>query len=516
MFASLENLGQFSPIGMILPGFAPFTGASPSSAPVAAPTSGCPNGIFTNNPTAPLYDARYQQQKDALHSSGLIPFEPCPPTDIEGGRVSRGQEFSLFFARNGTTYITTSRGWGPCPVWPTPLSNKGTLAETIYGARVWVDQAAPVMAWAADIFGTEGNKLVLCPGYPKALDGSFGIALSQKMDMDGYTPFVNYIWSYIFPEGGANILFNKWMNTRGTYQVPTRPDPNLVAMKADYLNTLVKAWDTPPWPHRWFKSFMTRPLVAVPPFYKGYKINDPTICESDYFPRDPEQIKHDIAVYLSINEKLLNEHFLAEANAWIAAEEAKMQAMIRRQKTMGWITTILDIFTFGMASAAMALVKLGEIKDALKRQTNDAKLMANNFDVTDKQMEDFSLWIVHYYGAPPLKVPGTGVNEAPAGRYSIYVEQKPIRYANTTDDALRIAFSNSKTGERILVKDGNTGEAVGYFIREEKALRKAPASIAGTLQAMSPGTAKSMVSGGSGFPVWLAAVPIAMKVMKVI
>lgn len=518
MFASLENLGQFSPIGMILPGFAPYVGGSPSSAPMAAPTSGCPNGIFTNNPTAPMYDARFQQQKDAYHSSGLFPGEICPPGDIEGGRISRGQEFSLFFARNGTNYITTTKGWSPCPVWPTPLPKSGAFPELVYGARVWVDQASPVMAWAADTFGNENaNKLRLCPGYPtdSQMDGGFYGPIAQQMDIP-YGPFLNYIWNLIFPEGGSGTLISKWMNSRGTYHVPVRPDPHIIKPRADYLGQLVKAWNAPPWPHNWFKSFVTSPLVAVPPFYKGYKLNDPSISESDYFPRDTEQIKHDLAVYLSTNEKLMTEHFVAEAQRYLDAEQAKMERAIKLQKALGWMATILDIFTFGAASAIMAVVKIAQVRSLLNQQKNNARLVASNFGVTDKQMEDLGLWIVHYYGAPPVKVPVTGVNEAPSGRYAIYIESKPIKYANSTDDALKIAFSNSATGERILVKDTITGEAAGYFIREDKALRRAPASIAGALQAMSPETAKSMVTGGSGFPVWLAAIPIAMKVMKVI
>lgn len=516
MFASLENLGQISPIGMILPGFAPFIGGTPSSAQIASPTYGCPNGIFQNTPTAPTYDARYSLQKDAPHSSGINPGEACPP-EMEGGQVRRGQEYSFFYAKSGNVYITTTRGWSPCPKWPTPLPVSGTLPELIYKARVWVDQASPVMAWAVDVFGSDSFKIRVCPGYPpeSKMDGGFYSPIASQFDIP-YAPFLNYIWKLVFPEGGANTLISGWMNFRGTYQVPIRPDPYIIPPRAGYLSQLSKTWDAPPWPHPWFRSFITSPLVTVPPFYSGYFVNDPKICESNYFPRDTETIKHDLAVYLSTNEKLLNDHFNAEAQRWLDAEEAKMKKAMELQKALGWVATVLDIFTFGAASAVLALTRIATTRSLLNQQKNNIKLMASNFGVTDKQIEDFSLWIVHYYGAPPVKVPVTGVNEAPSGRYAVYIESKPIKYANTTDDALKIAFSNSATGERILVKDTTTGEAVGYFIREASALRKAPASIAGALQAMSPETAKSMVTGGSGFPVWLAALPIAMKVMKVI
>jgi hypothetical protein len=515
MYLTDKSLGQIDIMGLALPGYSSLLSPQ-QSAPMAQPTYACPNGIFTNYPTAPLYDARFQQQKDAYHPSGIYPGEACPP-EMEGGKVVRGQPSSFFYAKSGNVYITTDKyGWSPCPKWPTPLVTSGSLPELIYGARVWVDQASPVIAWAADVFGPyEGGKLFECPGYPKEADAGFYGKIASKMGI-GYAPFMDYIWRLIFPEGGAQTLTHGWMNTRGAYQAPIRPNPEMITTRAGYLDTLVKAWDSPPWPHGWFKSFITAPLVAVPPFYNGYKINDAAISESDYFPRDVDQIKKDLAKYIHDNEKLLNDHFYAEAQRWLDNEEAKMRAAIKRQKTLGIIAMVLDVFTFGAASALLAIAKISMTRDLLNTQKNNIKLMTSNFGVTDEALNKFSMWIVHYLGAAPLKVPETNPNEAPSGRYSIYIEQKPIKYSNTSDDALRIAFASSTTGERILIKDGNTGEAVGYFIRESNALKKAPASIAGKLQAMSPETAKSMVAGGGGIPIWLAAVPIALKVMKVI
>jgi hypothetical protein len=497
MFVSVENLGQFSPTQTV-------------------PASSCPEGVFRNFPTAPTYSAQYSLQLTAPHSSGIKPGEKCPP-EMDGGTLRRSDTGNVFYARTGNTYILTgTRGWLPCPKWPLPPSTLGSLPELIHRIRIWIDDMIRMNIWTKNVYGPyEGMKPTFCPGHHSPAQRSALIrAIDEKMgQVSSFYPFREYVWNLIFPEGGLGFFYSGWEVVGGEYVSPARPDIHKIEEHAKRLRQVMEAWDAPPWPHEWFKTFVTSPLVAVPPIHDGYKWNDGFLSDSSYFPRPTERIKQDLADYIAANENLLNDHFNAEVLAWAKREEEKAKKKQALFQFLGIVAFILDFFTFGAASAAMSMVNIYRTKQMTDKQVSMTRQIQDHFGITDEAIEKFRVWVVGLAKAPKVQIPTLGPRDpAVSGKYGIYIEQKPAIFADTPEDVLRKAYSNTQTGERILVKDEMTGQVVNYFLREQAALKKVPLDQAAKLQALGPDAA-GRIAGKPEFPTWALLIPVALKVL---
>lgn len=517
MFFSVENLGQFSPTSVTgLPYVPPtsYSGSSSTPLPMTCP----PGSVWRPVPTAPTYSAQYTIQLQQPHSSGIHVGEPCPP---EEGSVYRTQWGSIFRGAGGRSYVLINGTWMTCPTWPSLPDLHGSLANAIVNFRHYWDAANHVSQYlrTLNVPNIINTFVGVCPGSensPYALKRHLSGELAAKFGLAGsYPPFANWIWWQVSPEGGS-AMEQAWLNyTYNPSNPPVRPDPAEVEKAASKLSTIVKAWDSVPWPHEFMKSFITNPKVDVPPFYQNYRLNDPGIVGTDYLPRPEEAIAGDIARYIAANEDLFNKNFEVEVETWIKRQEERIKRQQENLEQLNKFIMIfgfaLDLFTAGMGSlvlsAISAPVTIKMTKDMTKAQVDSVKKFQEILGITQAGIEKFRLWILANIDKK-VEVPQSP--SGPMKQYSVFIENKFWHSFDTETEAIKVVYNQTSVGNRIIVKNEASGEVVGMYLREANGLRKIPASMAGKVQAM-PEQSAAKVAGGNGFPVWILAIPLALK-----
>lgn len=284
-----------------------------------------------------------------------------------------------------------------------------------------------------------------------------------------------------------------------------------------------KALNRVPWPHHFFRSFMTTPRVPVPAFYGSFMFTDPKLVESGYFQRVGEGTDKDIAQYLYDNQDAVNAHFEILVKEVIEAEKRKAERDKKEAKRKGIIMTIagvvLGIVTMGIGTIAVAAVAVAQagwtVYDAKRMsadQIKNVKALMNYLGVKPEAMDLFRTWIVRLVETP-AEVPPTPANAMPTATYTFFNNGELILQENDVELGLSQILGLTQVGDRITVKDEVAQTVYRVYLRVKDGFNGIPPDKAHLAQVMPENMAVAVAGGGFN-PLLLLAIPVLLAVTK--
>ncbi len=302
-----------------------------------------------------------------------------------------------------------------------------------------------------------------------------------------------------------------------------------------------KALDRVPWPHQFFRSFMTAPRVPTPAYYGGMNFTDPKLVQTGYFRNLGEGTDKDMAQYLFDNQDAVNEHFSTLVKDKVEADRRKMEEAKKDAKKRGIIGAIVGvvvgIVTLGIGTIAVLAVTAAQVawsvyeaKRMSAEQLNNVKELLKYLKVNPSAMDTFRMWVISKVEAPP-EVPPMPANVVVNSHYTFFVNGNYISQNNDIQNGMVGLLGLSLVGDRITVVDQQSKTAAAVYLRVKDGFNGIPPDKARLAQAMGPTTAV-LASGGtpgtsgtSEIPVeyhetginplvWLAAIPVALLAIK--
>jgi flagellar basal body-associated protein FliL len=244
---------------------------------------------------------------------------------------------------------------------------------------------------------------------------------------------------------------------------------------------------------------------------------DPNLALSNYFPRNVQTINRDIARYIADNLEAFNDHFNETVRRWIKNLERAMEKKEEKAKRLKIITAVLVIvltilsaglLSVVLTSIAQAATEIHTAKMLTQAQVNAMKKMMEVMGITEAQIEAFRLWL---FAKTDLGAQAPPTRTEQSGKYSVFVEGELVANSNDPKAALQVGIQKSVVGNRITLKDEDTGEAIGVLLRDKDGLKEVPPDMAGKVQALSADAA-TRAAGGDGFPWWIL-IPIGAAVL---
>lgn len=289
-------------------------------------------------------------------------------------------------------------------------------------------------------------------------------------------------------------------------QTPTTSARSTVEI--DISGSQNKAIDRVPWPHPFFRSFMTAPKAQPGPFYQGFNFSDPALVKMGYFKNVGPDTDVDIAEYLYNNQDAVNTHFSTCVQEMIAAEQEKEKKAKEEAKKRGIITTIVGvvagIVTLGaalpvvIAATAAQLAMTGwqcyAVKHATADQLKNVEFLLKFLNVSPLDFDKFRTWITNLVQSPP-EVPPTPAGVTINSTYTVFKNGDFLLQNNDAATAMAIAFPRTVVGDRLTVKDETSQSVFRVYLRSRDGLMGVPIDQAHLVQSMSQAQAVQMANG---------------------
>ncbi len=301
--------------------------------------------------------------------------------------------------------------------------------------------------------------------------------------------------------------------------------------QVDIDDARAKVLDRVPWPHHFFRSFMTAPKTQPGPFYQGYNFMDPVLVSMGYFKKPGEQTDREIAQYLYDNQDSVNSHFQTCVQEYIEAMKREAEKEKEEAKRKGIIISIVGavagILTGGIAAAIIAVGQAAySVYDAKKMSAEtlkDAKALLEFLKVGPLAMDDFRTWITKFVSSPP-ECPPTPNGITINSKYTFFSNGDYVTQNNSAELGLSRTLSLTMVGDRVTVKDETSQSVYRVYLRVAQGFRGVPPADEHLLQCMSQAQAIAMARGMSidqatnatrGFGPGLliaaaAAIPVAL------
>jgi hypothetical protein len=309
---------------------------------------------------------------------------------------------------------------------------------------------------------------------------------------------------------------------KSVYTTPLSSERSTI--QVDIEDAQNKALNRVPWPHKFFRSFMTGPKVPVPAFYGDMQFTDPKLVQSGYFQHVGDGTDKDIALYLYNNQDAVNAHFTACVQEVIDAEKANVARKKAAEKKKGIITLIVGVVvgvvTMGIGTIAVAAVTLAQAgysvyhaKTLSKAQLADVKALMAYLGVNDSAMDLFRTWIVRLAEAPP-EVPPTPTNVVPTSRYTFFINGEYSLEENDPQAGMAQLLGWTEVGDRVTIKDDAAQTVYRVYLRVKDGFSGVPLDQAATVQSLPEDMAVSVAGGWFNPLILLLAVPAWLLVKK--
>ena len=309
----------------------------------------------------------------------------------------------------------------------------------------------------------------------------------------------------------------------------------------DVAKEQAKQLDRVPWPHQFFRSFMTAPRVPTPAYYQNMSFTDPKLVQSGYFRNLGEGTDKDMAQYLFDNQDAVNEHFATLVKEKVAADQKKAEEAKKDAKKRGIIGAIVGvvvgIVTLGIGTIAVLAVTAAQVawsvyeaKRMSAEQLKNVKELLAYLKVPPQMMDTFRMWVISKVEAPP-EVPPLPANVVVSSKYTFFVNGNYVSQNGDIQPGMVGLLGLSLVGDRITVVDQQSKVVAAVYLRVKDGFNGIPPDKARLAQAMGPNTAVLASGGTPGAAgtteipveyqstgvsplVWLAAIPVALLAMK--
>lgn len=285
--------------------------------------------------------------------------------------------------------------------------------------------------------------------------------------------------------------------------------------EVDIIGSQSKVLDRVPWPHKFFRSFMTAPKVEVGPFYQGYNFSDPALVKMGYFKNPGPQTDVDMAEYLYANQEAVNNHFIACVQEVIKEQEEKVKEAKKKAKEKEIITIVISVIagllTFGAGTVvviALTCVQLAttawqvySMKTASADQLHNVTFMMKYLNVSPLDFDKFRVWITSLVSTPP-EAPPTPTAITVNSTYTVFKNGDYVLQDNDAIAALSRIYGLTMVGDRLTVKDEVSKSVYRVYLRTKDGLQGIPPEQAHLVQSLPAAQAEQMASGA---PVEVAA-----------
>lgn len=268
-----------------------------------------------------------------------------------------------------------------------------------------------------------------------------------------------------------------------------------------------RAIDRVPWPHPFFKTFMTSPKTQPGPFYNGYMFADPVLVSMGYFKNVGPQTDADLAQYLYNNQDAVNNHFVTCVQEMIKAEQDREEDAKRDAKKRGIITAVIGVLaglvTLGagtvvvIAATAVQLAATGwqvyATKNATKDQLGNVEFLIKFLNVSPLDFEKFRVWITNLVNSPP-EVPQTPTGVTISSTFSVFKNGNFLIQDSNAVNALSRSYGLTVVGDRLTVKDETSQSVYRVYLRTKDGLLGIPPEDSHLVQVLPDAQAIQMAS----------------------
>ncbi len=291
---------------------------------------------------------------------------------------------------------------------------------------------------------------------------------------------------------------------------------NVLGSRLSNLSLLLKAWESVPWPSRFFRGFLASPRVSLPPFAEGMLYNDARLAASPYFPKTQKEIEKNIANYLYDNQEGFIDHFVIVSEEYIQEQQEKLAAKQKAQERLGkvlevfsllmsalpgpgWLTTIL----FDIPKTAFEVYSVRKFgKEQLKTQEKVMEVLG----FAPHDMETLNQWITANAVVKPYVPPAP----SGGGTYTLWINASFIGKDEEMSSLIAYATHVTKVGDTVEI--GENDEVIGVFLRRKEELELIPEEAAAKMQLLTHSQTKEIANnldGTKDIPWWLVALPVA-------
>jgi len=276
----------------------------------------------------------------------------------------------------------------------------------------------------------------------------------------------------------------------------------------DAAAPLRQVLDEIPWPHDFFRSFVSYPLSEPSAFYQSIPIwywED--LWSAGYFNKPIDEIRRDVATWLKANTDALEKHFIGEVERWMKKEEEKQKEKAQMWGIGGFV---MQAFGFGMSillpgiGSLISSVMSGAYKYfSTMKMSEDAKKTMKKIlavmKIDESRMDAFAAWIAKWAAI-----------ETP--KFTVIIEGREVGRFETAEEASRAAIAGSRVGNRIEFFWGDT--SLGLKLRLSTGVVDVPANVEAQIRSMSSeeliakvDTVARSVEAKAAFPWWI--IPLA-------